>query len=69
MKNVAILRTLIILPLIGIAMPDAAFLFKDFAYHIPTAHIVLCSVLLAIVLTSLLFKQDKDDNSQLLDAK
>jgi len=68
MKNIALLRMFILFPLIGISLPDAAFLFDDIDYHIPVAHLVIVAILLLILATTYLFKTDKtEDNENMIN--
>jgi len=68
MKNVALIRIFIAFPLIGISLPDAAFIFDDVDYQIPTAHFVIVATLLIILASTYLFKPGKTgDNENLVN--
>ena len=64
MKNIALLRIFILFPLIGISLPDAAFLFDDINYHLPVAHLVIVAILLIILATTYLFKPGKTGDNE-----
>lgn len=53
------LRIFIAFPLIGIALPDAAFLYDDFGYKIPQFHLVVFAVLIIILTGSYFIKAGK----------
>jgi len=63
MKNVALFRILIAFPLIGVAMPDAAFCLKDTDYHIPMFHFIILAILMIMLFVSYLFKGQKVNNN------
>ena len=59
MKNVALFRVLIAFPLIGVAMPDAAFCLKDTDYRIPMFHFIILAILMIMLFVSYLIKGQK----------
>jgi hypothetical protein len=68
MKNVSLFRLFIAFPLIAIVLPNAAFSFEDAGYRIPAWHFIVFAFLIAVLLVSYLFKQDKlGKNERLLN--
>jgi len=64
MKNIILLRLFITFPIIGIALPDAAFCFTDKKYHIPLAHFAILGTLMVIFLVSFAFRHRKAEDKE-----
>ena len=66
MKNLPILRLFIAFPLIGIAIPDFAFICDDTHYHIPTWHFVAFLILVVVLLGTYVLKQENTSDKNTL---